>query len=170
MKTNQQISFPKNLMELSQVEKIEWHDQYSESFHANVPFLYETAFYHGMDVLKPWEIPDQTIPSVINEWGKIKEELTIKFSNRDHVVEELMRKGIALFYEVLYWSNDQPVVLENGMDVNLAIKPINSGERLKFILSRMNNYHSYVQLTELFIEMEKLFWKHQVIMKKASKH
>ena len=36
-----------------------------------------------------------------------------------------MRKGIALFYEVLYWSNDQPVVLENGMDVNLAIKPIN---------------------------------------------
>ena len=169
MKTNQQFSFPKNLMELSQVEKIEWHDQYSESFHANVPFLYETAFYHGMDVLKPWEIPDQTIPSVINEWGKIKEELTIKFSNRDHVVVELMRKGIALFYEVLYWSNDQPVVLENGMDMNLAIKPINSEERLKFILSRMNNYHSFIQLTELFIEMEKIFWK-QEIMKKASKH
>ena len=41
------------------------------------------------------------------------------------------------------------------------IKPINSGERLKFILSRMNNYHSFVQLTELFIEMEKLFWKQQ---------
>ena len=95
MKTNQQIPFPKNLMELSQVEKIEWHDQYSESFHANVPFLYETAFYHGMDVLKPWEIPDQTIPSVINEWEKIKKELTIKFSNRDHAVGELMRKGIA---------------------------------------------------------------------------
>ena len=122
MKTNQQIPFPKNLMELSQVEKIEWHDQYSESFHANVPFLYETAFYHGMDVLKPWEIPDQTIPSVINEWEKIKKELTIKFSNRDHVVEELMRKGIALFYEVLYWSNDRPVVLENGMDVNFGHK------------------------------------------------
>ena len=34
-------------MEFSQVEKIEWHDQYSESFHANVPFLYETAFHHG---------------------------------------------------------------------------------------------------------------------------
>ena len=81
----------------------------------NIPFLYEAAFHHGMDVLKPWEIPDQTIPAVINEWGKIKEELTIKFSNRDHVVEELMRKGIALFYEVLYWSNNQPVVLEIPM-------------------------------------------------------
>jgi len=52
MKTNQQIPFPKNLMELSQVEKIEWHDQYSESFHANVPFLYEISgfvvFLRGM--------------------------------------------------------------------------------------------------------------------------
>ena len=72
MKTNQQIPFPKNLMELSQVEKIEWHDQYGESFHANVPFLYEAAFYHGMDALKPWEIPDQTIPSVIKRVGKVK--------------------------------------------------------------------------------------------------
>ena len=169
MKTNQQIPFPKNLLELSQVEKIDWHDQYAESFHANIPFLYEAAFDHGMDVLKPWKIPDQTIPAVMNEWGKIKEELTIKFSNRDHAVGELMRKGISLFYEVLYWSNNQPAVLDIPIYENL-IKPINSGERLKFILSRMNNYHSFVQLTELFIEMEKLFWKQQVIMKKASKH
>jgi hypothetical protein len=169
MKTNQQIPFPKNLLGLSQVEKIDWYEQYAESFHAYIPLLYEAAFDHGMDVLKPWEIPDQSIPSVINEWEKIKEELTIKFSNRDHAVGELMRKGIALFYEVLYWSNNQPVVLDDQIDGNM-IKPINSGERLKFILSRMNNYHSFVQLTELFIEMEKLFWKHQVIMKKASKH
>ena len=168
MKTNPQIPFPKNLMELSKVEKIDWHDQYAESFHANIPFLYEAAFDYGMDVLKPWAIPDQTIPTVMEEWGKIKEELTIKFSNRDQAVGKLMRTGISLFYEVLYWSNNQPVVLNDQIYGNL-IKPINSGERLKFILTRMNNYHSFVQLTELFIEMEKLFWKHQVIMKKASK-
>lgn len=170
MKTDQQIPFPKKLMELSQVEKIDWHGQYAESFHANIPFLYEAALEYGLDVLKPWEIPDQTIPTVMNEWGKIKEELSIKFSNRDHVVAELMKKGIALFYEILYWSNNQPVVLVDGIDVNLVIKPINFDERMKFILSRINNYHSFVQLTELFVEMEKVFWKHQVIMKKASKH
>ena len=79
------ISVPFPLPDTSEKKRIEWHDQYSESFHANVPFLYETAFYHGMDVLKPWEIPHQAIPSVINEWEKIKKELTIKFSNRDHV-------------------------------------------------------------------------------------
>ena len=39
MKTNQQIPFPKNLLELSQVEKIEWHDQYAESFHAEYSFF-----------------------------------------------------------------------------------------------------------------------------------
>ena len=122
-----------------------------------------------MDVLKPWKIPDQTIPSVMNRWENIKEELTIKFSKRDHDVEELMRKGIALFYEVLYWSNNRPVVFYNLMDENL-IHTNQFRERLKFIFSRMNSYHSFIQLTALFIEMEKLFWKHQVIMKKASKH
>lgn len=168
MKVNRQITFPKYLLELLQVEKIDWLDQYDESFHVEIPFLYEAAFYHGMDVLKPWKVPEQTIPLIMNEWGQIKKELTIRFSNRDHAVGELMKMGIALFYEVLFWSNNQPVVLHDQMYENF-IKPINSGERLKFILSRMNNYHSFVQLTELFIEMEKLFWKRQ-IMKKASKH
>ncbi len=168
MKTNQQIPFPKYLLELSQVEKIDWHDQYAESFHANIPFLYEAALDYGMDVLKPWEMPDQTIPSIMIEWGKIKEELTSRFSKRDQAVGELMKKGIALFYEILYWSNHQPVVLDK-QTYESFIKPINFEERLKFIVARMKNYHSFVQLTELFIEMEKLFWKRE-IMKKASKH
>ena len=30
-----------------------------------------------------------------------------------------MRKGISLFYEVLYWSNNQPVVLDDQIDENL---------------------------------------------------
>ncbi len=166
MKSNLLIPFPKNLLEFSQTEIIEWNEQYEVSFIAEIPLLYEAAFHNGLDVLKPWKIADQTIPGVIHEWGNIKEELTIKFAKRDHVmIEELMRKGIALFYEVLYWSNHRPVVFYEPRDVNLIIIPINFWERMKFISSRIKNYHSFVQLTELFNEMEKLFWKHQVMKK-----
>jgi hypothetical protein len=169
MEIDKKIPLPKDLIELSQVEEIDWNDIDAESFREDIPFLYEAAFFYGMDVLKPWEIPDQSIPSIMREWGMIKEALTIKFSNRDRAVEKLMRKGISLFYELLYWGNKQPVVLDE-QNYEGFIKPINSDERLKFIRSRMSNYHSFVQLTELFIEMEKIFWKQQAIMKKASKH
>jgi len=166
---NQIIPFPKDVLELSQIEKIEWQDPYEKYFHAKVPFLYEAAFFHGLEVLKPWEFADYTIPAVIKEWGSIKEELTSKFANRDSGNSvELMKKGIAFFYEILYWCNQQPVVLKENKYLDLVIKPINMGERWNFILSRINKYHSFVQLTELFIEMEKLFYRQQ-IMKKASK-
>jgi hypothetical protein len=166
MKSNLLIPFPKDLLEFSQTETIEWNEQYEESFIAEIPLVYEAAFHNGLDVLKPWKIADQTIPVVIHEWRNIKEELTIKFAKRDHVmIEELMRRGISFFYEVLYWSNHQPVVLFEHKDVKLKIIPINFSERMKFILTRIKNYHSFVQLTELFNEMEKLFWKHQVMKK-----
>ena len=39
MKTNQQIPFPKYLLEFSQVEKIDWQDEYEESFHTEYSFF-----------------------------------------------------------------------------------------------------------------------------------
>ena len=70
------------------------------SFYCRNSFvLFEAAFHNGLDVFGNLETVDQTIPGVIHEWGNIKEELTIKFAKHDHVmIEELMRKGIALFF------------------------------------------------------------------------
>ena len=60
------------------------------------------------------------------------------------------------FLECLYWLNEKPVVLRNGLvDSSLEIKPFNLEDRLQFILKRLNGYHSYKQLDELFKELEK---------------
>ena len=46
----------------------------------------------------------------------------------------------------------------------LKIKPINIRERLDYIIQNPNKFHSFIQLSELFVEMEKLFRKQQVLM------
>ncbi|WP_377802107.1 YpoC family protein [Bacillus benzoevorans] len=112
---------------------------------------------------------EQRITFFLDEWEKVKDELHGRFSKREqNDVPELMKKGIALFYEMIFWCNKGSVEFSREELEQLDLKPINAVERLSFITSRPSNYHSYVQLTELFIELEKIFSKEQ-IMKKASK-
>ena len=115
------------------------------------------------------ENPGHYLPEVLQEWEKLKAELHEKYTAREkRSVPEMMRKGIALFYELLFWCNHKPVDLNKEQLTELTIKPINTAERLAFITTRPANYHSYVQLAELFMELQKIFSREQV-MKKASK-
>lgn len=165
----QYISFSKKYSELSGVKSVPWSETFRTHFQAQVPFLYETAFMNGQEALKPWENPGRYLPEILQEWEKLKVELHEKYTAREKSsIPEMMRKGIALFYELLFWCNHQPVDLNKEQLTELTIKPINTPERLAFITSRPANYHSYVQLAELFIELQKIFSKEQV-MKKASK-
>lgn len=119
--------------------------------------------------IKPWENPHQTVPVIIKEWNEIKSELHTLFANRESSsVEPLMKKGISLFLEALYWTNHIPTLQEETTIDTLLIKPVNVKERLDFILSYPKKFHSYMQLGELFVEIEKLFTREQV-RKKASK-
>ena len=45
----------------------------------------------------------------------------------------------------------------------LQIKPINIRERVDYIVRNPNKFHSFIQLSEAFVEMEKLFRKHAVM-------
>jgi hypothetical protein len=116
---------------------------------------------------------DKTVKDISNllkEWENSKDRLEAIFRERDYKnAKVLMEKGINLFIQFLSWSNELPVLLEEPINFNqFEYKPVNVEERLGFIMSRPNLYHSYRQLTELMVEQEKLFVKRS-ILKKASK-
>ncbi|WP_428908902.1 YpoC family protein [Niallia sp. Krafla_26] len=114
---------------------------------------------------QPWTLPNETVPFLFSEWNHLKMELQEGFTKRDLSRTEIpMKKGIELFLKALYWSNLQSV--NDNMDSmdRLTVKPINIRERLAYIIKTPNKFHSFIQLSELFVEMEKLFRKQQALM------
>lgn len=136
----------------------------------SVNFFCEILFYNGIETFKPWENPVIAASFLKEEWGRVKDKLEDLFRIRDQKNSlQAMKKGIGLFLQLLFWSNDQPVVIKEPLLFNQVVfKPINLEERLEFVLSRPHLFHSFRQLSELMEEQEKLFVKKN-IMKKASK-
>ncbi|MDP4163947.1 MAG: hypothetical protein Q8898_12665 [Bacillota bacterium] len=139
-----------------------------KEIHINVPdreftlhenFMYEMFYYHGENAIRPWEQPETAIPLVIKEWDHLKNVLEHLHSQRDQSTILIhMKKGIGLFLQFLYWSNDEAVKLNDETVIdNFIYKPVNVQERLNFLLSRPRLYHSFIQLAELIKEQEKQF-------------
>ena len=136
-----------------------------------IPFLYEAAFYSKVDTFRPWDNHEEFIPLLLKEWNAVKPLLEDFFSRRDiKQVEKPMKFGISLLIEFVYWTNEEPVKFsQKEIQLgNLKVKPVNLEERLAFILSRSTLHHSFIQLGELMVEMEKQYVK-QMALKKASK-
>lgn len=129
----------------------------------SIPFLKEYIF-----AIKP-EIQEDIL-ALVEEWKIVQEQLEVLYRNRDQKNSlEGMKKGISLFIQFLFWTNEQPI--DPNMPITLElleVKPVNLEERLGFIISRPNLFHSYRQLSELMTEQEKLYAKNK-ILKKASK-
>ncbi|MFE8702199.1 YpoC family protein [Cytobacillus sp. FJAT-54145] len=147
-------------------EYLDWANETENNFYVESPLIYEVAFYNGIKALKPWETIEY-IPVVLTEWKKVKLEIESKFEKRDAKGATLpMRVGIGLFLELLFWTNGQPVELNPIIPLeSLKIKPVNITERFAFILARPNLFHSYKQLAELMVEMEKLYVKSIIVRK-----
>ncbi len=47
------------------------------------------------------------------------------------------------------------------------MQPVNFIERYSFIIKKPNNYHSYIQLAQLYIEIEKLYVKKMITKKEV---
>ncbi len=127
-----------------------------------VTFPYDVAFYHGIEVYHPWEHTEKHLSALLAEWKKIDVECQKHFSERKtKKALEPMTEGIALFFTLLFWIHNQPVQLKGWEDkvIQLTIKPVNLVERLTFIVQRPSLYHSFIQLSELFRELEKHYVK-----------
>lgn len=136
-----------------------------------IPFLYEAAYFSGIQALKPWEIQEQSIPNLLCEWQNIRKRLEGIFAKREAAQAiPLMKKGIALFLQFIYWANGLPVILNNRVESSqFPIKPVNLSDRLNFLIQRPSLFHSFIQLNELMTETNKHYEK-ALALKKASKH
>jgi hypothetical protein len=112
----------------------------------------------------------EVVSSLLTEWGRIKDQLEDLFRERDQKnVSEMMKQGIDLFVKFLFLSNEKSLPQIEPIPFHqVDFKPVNIEERLGFIISRPNLYHSFRQLAELMVEQEKQFAKRN-ILKKASK-
>ena len=127
-------------------------------------FLYDIAVYLRMkDFYEPWKHSEQSIPLLLKSWEGKKEELKMIFGDRDRrMAKEPMIRSISYFICFLFWGNQLSVPYLKNINqaiVQLKCKPINIEERLAFIYSKPDYYQSFIQLSQLFEEFEKQYYK-----------
>lgn len=128
-------------------------------------FPYDIAFFAGIEAYKPWEHVHKHIPDLLGNWKEIEESCRTYFTERQAKrALEPMKEGIALLFMMLFWVHGRPVYLQDWpLHVDtLDIKPVNAVERLTFIMQGPARYHAFVQLSELFRELEKHYVKNQI--------
>jgi hypothetical protein len=97
---------------------------------------------------------------IFQDWNNIEEQLVELFKLRDKKeTVVLMDKGLSLFYEALYVVNGLECSCDKASIRELIYKPINVEERMNFIQLRRGSYHSFIQIAELFKELEKQYAK-----------
>ncbi|QOR65232.1 GTPase [Cytobacillus suaedae] len=122
----------------------------------------------------PWINTKETIPIVFKKWEHQKKGIGSSFQNRDRASAKIpMIRSLSYFISCLNWVNEKPVCsLQNinEMIVRLKYKPINVAERLSFITDNPDHYHSFIQLSQLFEEFEKQFYKIESLKKVSPNH
>lgn len=125
------------------------------------PLIFDLYDKLQIEALKPWEEKHKYIPIILESWKSTEPVIASLFENRDRKKAlEPMKNMVLLFLMFLFWLNDRPVPALNGMNADLKdlkIKPVNVGERLDYILSIPNHYHAFIQLQQLFIELNKKY-------------
>ncbi|MEH7386242.1 YpoC family protein, partial [Bacillus sp. JJ1521] len=98
---------------------------------------------------------EKIISETTEKWNDRKELLMRLFQNRDkEAIMDPMNEAIYDFLTLLFFVNgeertpDKKRLQEDIM--GLENRPINLDERLSFILKKPNQYHSFVQLNELY--------------------
>lgn len=140
----------------------------------DLSFLYDLLHkIKGEDSEKPWEEQEVYIPKLLEHWKEIKDEIGECFKRRDrNGALHPMVLSLGHLISALFWINSIPVPSLSNLTEEikkLPYKPINAEERIGFLLDQPNQYHSYVQLGELYQELEKVYYK-MLIMKKRPSH
>ncbi|PFJ12133.1 GTPase [Bacillus cereus] len=149
------------------VKSIVYHtDQSFEEIIQNTYFIFDIKKHY-----EPWNEIEKSIPAMLNVWKNKHEEIATLFRNRKkQEAERPMILFAAHLLSVVYWLNEQPVHRLNEMQVNvdkLELQPVNFMERYSFIIKKTSNYHSYIQLVQLYIEIEKLYVRKMITKKKS---
>ncbi len=128
-------------------------------------------FYYDMTKeISPWEDPNAYLPILFSVWKEIAVKLRPLYQQRQtKEVYPSMLLMSALAIDALFWMNKKNVP---GLDdvahevKTLPYQPPNSGERLAFVLNRVEAYPSFIQLHSFMQELEKLHARIKTIEKK----
>lgn len=150
-----------------EIDKIIYHkDQSFIQLLKNHYFLFDIEKRY-----EPWYEMEMGIPTVLDMWKEENEDISILFRDRKRKeARNPMIHFAAHLLSIVYWLNGQSVPGLKGMKNTfdeLQVKPINFIERYSFIIEQPNHYHSYIQLEQLYVEVEKLYAK-EIIKKKKS--
>ncbi|WP_242142685.1 MULTISPECIES: YpoC family protein [unclassified Bacillus cereus group] len=120
---------------------------------------------------QPWRKVEKSIPAVLQMWADKKENLSKLFKERKrNEAKAPMVHFSAYLLSILYWMNEKRISSLKDIKQNtekLKLQPVNFMERYTFIIEQPNHYHSYIQLTQLYIEIEKIYAKNMMIKKKS---
>ncbi|WP_088102170.1 YpoC family protein [Halalkalibacter urbisdiaboli] len=130
-------------------------------------------YYELSETLEPWLERETYLPLIFECWKEQETRLIALFKTRQKALtKQPMIQMIALFIDGLFWMNESPVPsllnVENYAG-DLRLHPVNIEERLSFVLSGPERFHSFVQLQALMTELEKLYAR-DVVMEKHKKN
>ncbi|MBP3040146.1 hypothetical protein J9303_11675 [Bacillaceae bacterium Marseille-Q3522] len=146
--------------------ELEWEEKEAVTFVKEKLFLYDFLYHIGRQAFQPWQHVQEILPVLLAQWEEQKRTLISLFTKRQkNTALEPMKLAIGYFIQLLFWTNQKPVVLQKEALPILKIKPVNIDERLHFILSRPNEYHSFVQLSQLYLELVKQYRKQEAMKK-----
>lgn len=129
--------------------------------------LAETPFLVDILVIRDERNIDEVdfnklIQHIFKLWKLQKAELSKHFKVRDRrSAKPLMVEGIGWFVNVMFWTNDTLLVRLTGIIEDcsqLPLKPMNVNERLAYILQVPDQFHAFIQLSELYEELEKQWY------------
>jgi hypothetical protein len=127
-----------------------------------VPFYYDIT-----EEVAFWTNKHDILPLLLEWWSEEEERLTKLYSDRNpSKAKPIMVTMIAVYIDGLFWTNEKQVLGIKHLKEELSgmqFKPVNCHERLTYILSNPSQYHSFIQLKALFLELKKLYAKSKVI-------
>ncbi|MFC3884208.1 YpoC family protein [Bacillus songklensis] len=135
-----------------------------------IPFFYDFMLEAGEgEITQPWEEQEIYVPKLFNYWKDNKDSIGEYFKKRDRIgALRPMILSLGHFISALFWTNGTRVqsLFHLKEEIKkLQYKPINTEGRVTFLLEQPNQYHSYIQLGELYQELTKIYHK-MLIMKK----
>jgi hypothetical protein len=140
----------------------------------NNPFFYDICAKVNIGTsIAPWTNSAIYVPVLLKEWDAVQNKIKNQFQAKARKADKGdMIHGISILICLLYWSNDRPVDqldVKNSDMESLQNKPINAAERLIYLLSKPEQYHSFVQLQQLMEETLKQFYKKTAMAKRNNK-
>ncbi|WP_096434912.1 YpoC family protein [Alteribacter populi] len=120
--------------------------------------LYQNGF--GTEGDYPWQEPRTAVATLYKNWKEVGEpQITSCFKERNR--EKARPKMIcylACFIQAMTWAEGRPVLSLKNIEMDVAstpYAPMNSKERLSFILETIDHHQSFIALQQLFDEANK---------------